>query len=109
MPFRALLYRNIPILDLTAPSLAQLEEAVAFIDRESENGIVYVHCKIGYSRTAAVAVAYLLRSGTACTVAEAIDQVRRARPTVIIRPEVISILNDFAVSVSPRLDAVGTQ
>ncbi len=107
--FQTIHYHNIPILDLTAPSLTQLEEAAAFIGRESENGIVYVHCKIGYSRTAAAAVAYLLRSGTADTVAEAVDLVRRARPTVIIRPEVIAVLGEFDSSVSPRLDAAGVQ
>ncbi len=35
-------------------------------------GIVYIHCKIGYSRTAAAAAAYLLQTGKAATVAEAI-------------------------------------
>jgi len=107
--FQTLHYHNIPILDLTAPSLAQLEEAAAFIGRESEDGIIYVHCKIGYSRTAAAAIAYLLRSGTADTVAEAVDLVRRARPPVIIRPEVSAVLGEFDLIVSPRLDAASVQ
>src|SRR5439155_5104981 len=71
-PFRALIYRNIPILDLTAPSIDQLHEMAAFIDHESHNGVVYIHCKIGYSRTAAAAAAYLLQTGKARSVAEAI-------------------------------------
>jgi protein-tyrosine phosphatase len=53
-PFQATRYRNLPILDLTAPTHAQLQEAVAFITDEVEKGSVYVHCKIGYSRSAAV-------------------------------------------------------
>jgi dual specificity protein phosphatase-like protein/PAP2 superfamily protein len=95
-PFRALTYKNIPILDLTAPTTAQLEEMVSFIEGESATGIVYVHCKIGYSRTAAVAAAYLLRSGGANSISEAIDHVRRARPCVVIRPEVLTALREFA-------------
>ena len=95
-PFRALTYKNIPILDLTAPTTVQLEEMVSFIEHESASGIVYVHCKIGYSRTAAVAAAYLLRSGAVDSIAEAIDRVRQVRPFVVIRPEVRAALRDFA-------------
>ncbi|MFL6519690.1 MAG: phosphatase PAP2/dual specificity phosphatase family protein [Chthoniobacterales bacterium] len=95
-PFRALAYKNIPILDLTSPITTQLREMVSFIERESAIGIVYVHCKIGYSRTAAVAAAYLLGSGAAASVSEAIDHVRRLRPCVVIRPEVLTALREYA-------------
>ncbi|HSV63688.1 MAG TPA: dual specificity protein phosphatase family protein [Chthoniobacterales bacterium] len=98
VPLRAVTYRNIPILDLTAPTRAQLEEMISFIARESETGIVYVHCKIGYSRTVAVAAAYLLRSGSATSVADAVDLVRRVRPRVVIRPEVQEALREFEAS-----------
>jgi predicted protein tyrosine phosphatase/membrane-associated phospholipid phosphatase len=96
--FLQLEYKNVPILDLTAPTVAQLEEMILFIDRESATGIVYVHCKIGYSRTAAVAAAYLLRSGAASSVSEAIEAVRRVRPCVVIRPEVLAALREFAAN-----------
>jgi protein-tyrosine phosphatase len=95
-PLRALTYKNIPILDLMAPTTEQLEEMLSFIEHESAAEIVYVHCKIGYSRTAAVAAAYLLRSGAAASTAEAIEQVRRVRPCVVIRPEVLTALREFA-------------
>ena len=107
--FRALTYRNIPILDLTAPSAAQLEEMAEFIEEQAAEGIVYVHCKIGYSRTAAAAVAYLLRTGTAVSVEEAIDLIRRARPTVVIRPEVRTALDDFAFSSRPAVSFSNNQ
>jgi protein-tyrosine phosphatase/membrane-associated phospholipid phosphatase len=104
-PFRSLAYRNIPVLDLTAPTSDQLEEMAAFIEEESSKGIVYVHCKIGYSRTAAAASAYLLRTGKVRTVRDAIDFLRQVRPTIVIRPEVMTALDDFAanLAVSPRL------
>jgi predicted protein tyrosine phosphatase len=95
-PFRNLTYRNIPILDLTAPRRDQLQEIVAFIDEESRKGIVYVHCKIGYSRTAAAAAAYLLHTGRANGVAEAIELLREVRPTIIVRPEIVAALTDFS-------------
>jgi protein-tyrosine phosphatase/membrane-associated phospholipid phosphatase len=103
-PFRKLCYRNIQILDLTAPRLDQLQEMTEFVEQESERGIVFIHCKIGYSRTAAAAGAYLLFSGKATSVAEALELLRQARPTMMVRPEIVSALNAFALSVSPRLN-----
>jgi len=101
-PLRILIYRNIPILDLTAPLIDQLREMAAFIDDESRKGIVYIHCKIGYSRTAAAAAAYLLQAGKAAGVTEAIALLRQVRPAIVVRPEVVSALSEFARDL-PRL------
>jgi predicted protein tyrosine phosphatase len=94
-PFRKINYRNIPVLDLTAPTQAQLAEMGEFISNHSRNGAVYVHCKIGYSRSAAAVAAYLIMSGKANTAEEAFAIIRRVRPSVVIRPEVISALSEF--------------
>jgi protein-tyrosine phosphatase len=104
-PFRSVTYRNIPILDLTAPTSEQLEEMAAFIEEESSRGIVYVHCKIGYSRTGAAAAAFLLRTGRVRTVPEAIHFLRQVRPRIVIRPEAMTALDEFVthLTVSPRL------
>jgi hypothetical protein len=98
-PFRKINYRNIPVLDLTAPTQAQLAEMGEFIGSHSRNGVVYIHCKIGYSRSAAAVAAYLIMSGKANTANEAFAIIRRVRPSVVIRPEVISALSEF----DPRL------
>jgi protein phosphatase len=95
-PFRTTRYRNLPILDLTGPTQGQLREAVAFIAQEAERGTVYVHCKIGYSRSAAVVGAYLLASREASTVEEAVVRLRRVRPSITIRPEAIAAMRAFA-------------
>jgi membrane-associated phospholipid phosphatase len=95
-PFRKVNYRNIPILDLTAPTRAQLADMSEFIANNSQNGAVYVHCKIGYSRSAAAVAAYLIMSGKAKTAEEAFTIIRRVRPSIVIRPEVISALSEFA-------------
>jgi Dual specificity phosphatase, catalytic domain len=89
-------YRHIPLLDLTAPTPAQLDEAVAFIDKQSAFGIVYVHCKIGYSRSAAIVGGWLLASGRAKSVDEAVAQLRGVRPCIVIRREVHAALVEFA-------------
>jgi membrane-associated phospholipid phosphatase/rhodanese-related sulfurtransferase len=94
-PFRKINYRNIPVLDLTAPTHAQLAEMSEFIGNHSRNGVVYVHCKIGYSRSAAAVAAYLIVSGKAKTAEKAFAIIRRVRPSVVIRPEMISALSEF--------------
>jgi protein-tyrosine phosphatase len=94
-PFRKINYRNIPVLDLTAPTQSQLVEMSKFIGNHSRNGAVYVHCKIGYSRSAAAVTAYLIMSGKVKTAEEAFAMIRRVRPSVVIRPEVRSALSEF--------------
>ena len=67
-----------------------------FIDEHSQNGIVYVHCKIGYSRSAAAVGAWLLKTGKISGVEGALALIRRARPSVVIRPEIISALQRWS-------------
>jgi predicted protein tyrosine phosphatase len=94
-PFRATDYLNIQILDLTAPTQSQLDDIVAFIMEQSEAGIVYVHCKIGYSRSAAAVIAWLLARGDASGVAEGAAQLRQVRPSIVVRPEIHQALAEF--------------
>lgn len=94
-PFRKINYRNIPVLDLTAPTQKQLVEMSKFIGNHSRNGVVYVHCKIGYSRSAAAVTAHLIMSGKVKTAEEGFAMIRGVRPSVVIRPEVRSALSEF--------------
>lgn len=95
-PFRAVRYRHLPVLDLTAPSPAQLSEAVEFISAEAQHGIVFVHCKAGYSRSAGVVGAWLLATGQAATIEDIVVQLRAARPGIVIRPEIHESLAAWA-------------
>ncbi len=97
--FRTTRYRNVPMLDLTAPTVNQLREAVAFIADQVARGTVYVHCKAGYSRSAAVVAAYLLATGRAGGVEEAVALLRHARPAIIIRAEVTQALREWEAVV----------
>jgi protein-tyrosine phosphatase/membrane-associated phospholipid phosphatase len=98
-PLRVVNYRQLPILDLTAPTQQQLSEAVRFIGTEAAKGTVLVHCKIGYSRSAAVVGAYLLASGQAATAQEAVDRLREARPSIVIRHEAMAALRAWQQTV----------
>lgn len=102
-PFRKINYRNIPVLDLTAPTQAQLAEMSKFIGDQSRNGAIYVHCKIGYSRSAAAVAAYLLMSGEVRSADDAFALIRRVRPSVVIRPEVVSAVSEFEYRVRSSL------
>ena len=95
-PFLGLTYRNLPILDLTAPTPQQLDEAVAFLNAHTgADRTVYVHCKIGYSRSAAAIGAWLLASGRAASAEEAVTLLRAARPSLVVRPEALAALCAF--------------
>ena len=94
-PFLNLTYLNVPVMDLTAPTPDQFQQAVSFIDGQSKSGKVYVHCKIGYSRSAAVVMAWLITSGRASTTDGAVAMIRNVRPSVVIRPEIPPAVSAF--------------
>ena len=103
--FRTLRYCQIPVLDLTAPVPDELDRAVQFIANGSKDGVVYVHCKAGYSRSAAAVGAWLLSTCQAQTVAEVVARLEAARPGIVIRPEVRLALERYARAL-PRESAL---
>jgi protein phosphatase len=98
--FRDLAYRNIPILDLTVPTPRQLADAVDFIRAHATDGRkVYLHCKLGRSRSAAVAAAYLIAEGLAKDAHGAVAMVRAARPEIVIGQAAVEALERYAAEV----------
>lgn len=70
---------HLPVRDFTAPSPAQLREAVAAIDRARAADMpVTVHCAGGMGRTGTMLACYLVSQGE--NAADAIAAVRAARP-----------------------------
>jgi protein-tyrosine phosphatase len=103
--FRNVHYRNVPVLDLTAPTIEPLEEIVRFIGEQSKTGVVYVHCKIGYSRSAAAVIAWLLDTGKVESVAEGVALLRQVRPSIVIRPEIQTALTEFESRLSATMQS----
>ena len=94
--FRRLAYHNVQILDLTRPTLEQLSDAVLIAGESMRAGTIYVHCGLGYSRSAVVAAAVLLARGTAANVDEARRMVEAARSNVVFTDEAAELLSQFA-------------
>ena len=89
-PLRSVKRLELPILDLTAPSESQVNQAVEFIEKHRGQGVL-VHCKAGYSRSAAIVAAWLVRTGRAENAEAAFRKLKAVRPNIVIRPEIQSM------------------
>jgi protein-tyrosine phosphatase len=79
---RDLDYTCVPMMDLAPPPAAAVCAAVEQIERARAVGAgVYLHCGIGYGRSAVVAARWLLDTGRVATVREAAQRVAAQRPT----------------------------
>lgn len=97
---------HVPVVDFTAPSLEQIEEAIAAIDGFLEQGRpVAVHCAGGMGRTGTILACYLVRQGMSA--ADAIDSIRAQRPHSIETPEqesAVAMYQRHLTSTSPTDD-----
>jgi protein-tyrosine phosphatase len=89
----AIEYRHVPMLDLVPPSLIQLNAALEFIEAQPLNSKVLIHCALGYSRSAVVAAAYLIRQGQ--PVHHALARVRAERSGIVLTDGMLKILREF--------------
>ena len=72
-------YMNLQILDLTPPTVAELQAGVAFMRENSRDG-VYLHCALGVSRSVCVLAAFLISAKHAETVDQSMELIRARRP-----------------------------
>lgn len=73
---------NIPVRDVTAPTPAQVEEALAAIDAEVEaGGVVYVHCWGGKGRTGSILGCHLARDLGGAAALERLNEIRGPQMT----------------------------
>ncbi|MBW1245144.1 phosphatase PAP2/dual specificity phosphatase family protein [Pseudomonas tolaasii] len=79
-------YQSIPVLDLIAPTPDECLQAAQAIECLRANGPLLVCCALGYSRSATAVAAWLLHSGRAATVDEALAIIRTARARVVLHP-----------------------
>ena len=91
-----LAYHCQPQLDLFPLTEMQIETAVNNLSLLAQSGQVYVHCKLGYTRSTTVVVAWLIRAGLADNVEQALAAVRQARPQIVLREQTIAALTRWA-------------
>lgn len=89
-------YRNVPMLDLAAPSAAQIEAALGALDALHAHAPVLVHCGLGFSRSALIIAAWLLRRGISSNLDDAVRLVRAARPQLVLTPAQLDILGEIS-------------
>ncbi|KAJ7544460.1 hypothetical protein O6H91_09G080000 [Diphasiastrum complanatum] len=87
----------IPTRDyLFAPSFADIQLAVAFINEHAERGeVTYVHCKAGRGRSTTVVLCYLVEHRR-MTPLEALHYVRSKRPRVLLAAAQWKAVQDFS-------------
>jgi atypical dual specificity phosphatase len=85
---------HLPLADFTAPTLEQVEQALAIIDGFLVHGLpVAVHCGAGLGRTGTILACYLVSQGSSAK--DAIQQVRTGRPGSIETPEQEAVIEAY--------------
>lgn len=87
-------YSCIPMLDLVAPAMSQLEAAVRAIQDLGAKRPTLVCCALGYSRSAAAMAAWLVEVGRASSVNEAIEYIRVRRSSIVLPPAYRALLEE---------------
>ncbi len=94
-------YLHLPVRDFTPPTRGQVREFVDFVDAcLAEEVAVVAHCGAGMGRTGTMLAGYLVSRGRSA--AEAIAEVRRARPGSVETAEQERCLADFQKAVKIR-------
>jgi len=89
---------HVPVQDLSAPSLEQLELCLTTIRRAKDQQFgVAVHCAAGIGRTGTVLAAWFVSEGLSAD--DAIERVRDIRPGSVETPEQTRAVRDFANSL----------
>jgi len=81
-------YRVLPLLDMVAPSENDLMQAVSLLEAlRRQRGKVLTCCALGYGRSAAVVLTWLLVYGGCRDLAQATAELKQARPQMVLPPE----------------------
>ena len=99
-------YTSLGVMDLTVASPQTLRLAAATIEHYRQGGPVLVCCALGVSRSTSAVAAWLLLTGRARNVDDAVIQVRSARPISVLNAHHRQALESLARD--PHLARVGS-
>jgi protein-tyrosine phosphatase len=97
-----IVYRGIPMLDSVVPSVERLEAAVQAIEDLERNRPTLVCCALGYARSAAASAAWLVASGRAASVNQAIESIQARRWRIVLGPAQRRRLEEWARAKGKR-------
>ena len=81
-------YRVMPLLDMVAPSENDLVQAALLLEAlRRQHGKVLTCCALGYGRSAAVVLTWLLVYGGCRDLAQATAELKQTRPQMVLPPE----------------------
>ena len=94
-------YCSLPLLDLVAPNTEACRQGAELIEQLHRQGPLLVCCALGYSRSATLVAAWLLHSGRASSVEQAIGLIRNVRPQIVLgEPQRLALQGMLQPSVS---------
>ena len=80
-------YRALPLLDMATPSENDLVQTALILETlRQKHGKVLVCCALGYGRSAAVVLTWLLAYGGRKNLAQAKAELKQARPQMVLSP-----------------------
>lgn len=88
-------YRSVPVLDATPPDAVRIAESVSWISEHVAKHPIYVHCALGHGRTATIVIAYLVKTGEAASIDEALKKLVSLRAGVDLHPSQRATLVQF--------------
>ena len=90
-------YRVLPLLDMVAPSENDLVQAALLLEAlRRQHGKVLTCCALGYGRSAAVVLTWLLVYGGCRDLAQATAELKQARPQTVLPPETAKVVEAAA-------------
>lgn len=91
-------YLNVPVLDHQSPSCEQLVHAINWLDTQSQEHSVVIHCALGRGRSVFVMAAYLLSKHPQWNIAKALETIQGVRGTAGLNRKQLNALKNFQAS-----------
>lgn len=98
---RGIVYWHIPVEDYSAPSIKQMKEFNAFVEKMTDvRKPVVAFCDAGLGRTGCMLASYFIAQGY--SVSKAVEEVRKTEKQSIDTPAQMQALHDFSLYLNYR-------